>query len=125
MLFLPGSPACSAARLQKRLQRVRQRNPGVTDLAANHVHFVDAAEALDAGEMQILKRLLQYGPRGERRVLDGETFWVVPRIGTTSPWSSKATDIARICGLEKVRRIERGINYTFDGPVTDRAALHA
>jgi phosphoribosylformylglycinamidine synthase len=125
MLFLPGSPALSAARLQKRLQRVRLHNPGVTELAANFVHFVDVREGLDAGEMQTLKRLLQYGPRGERRVLDGEDLWVVPRIGTTSPWSSKATDIARICGLEKVRRIERGINYTMSGEVTDRAALHA
>jgi len=70
MLFVPGSPAFSAARLQKRLQRVRLHNPGVTDLAANFVHLVDVMTGLDAGEMQTLKRLLQYGPRGERRVLD-------------------------------------------------------
>jgi phosphoribosylformylglycinamidine synthase len=125
MLFLPGSPAFSPARLAKRLERVRLGNPGVTDLAANFVHFIDAMAGLDAGEMPILRRLLQYGPRGERRVLAGDDFLVVPRIGTTSPWSSKATDIARICGLEKVRRIERGINYTLTGEVRDRPALHA
>src|SRR4051812_20054264 len=125
MLFVPGSPAFSAARLHKRLQRVRQHNPAVSEMAANHVHFVDVMSGLDAGELQILRRLLHYGPRGERRVLDGDDFLVVPRIGTTSPWSSKATDIARICGLEKVRRIERGINYTLTGEVSDRAALHA
>src|SRR6185436_16218652 len=125
MLFVAGPPAFSPARLAKRLERVRQHNPGITDLAANHVHFVDAMEGLDAGEMEILRRLLKYGPRGQRQTLDGEDFVVVPRLGTTSPWSSKATDIARICGLEKIRRIERGINYMVDGEVGDRAALHA
>src|SRR5438552_3861588 len=125
MLFVPGSPAFSAARLAKRLQRVRLDNPGITDLAANFTHFVDVMAGLDAGEMQILRRLLRYGPRGQHRTLDGEDFLVVPRLGTTSPWSSKASDIARICGLEKVRRIERGINYMVAGEVQDRAALHA
>ena len=36
---------------------------------------------------------------------------VVPRAGTISPWSSKATDIAHVCGLTAIRRIERGIEY--------------
>src|SRR3984885_5114979 len=39
---------------------------------------------------------------------------VVPRPGTISPWSSKATDIAQVCGLSAVRRIERGILYTLE-----------
>jgi phosphoribosylformylglycinamidine synthase len=42
---------------------------------------------------------------------EGQLFLVVPRIGTQSPWSSKATDIARNCGLSQVRRLERGIAY--------------
>src|SRR5688572_25038724 len=125
MLFVAGSPAFSTARLSKRLQRVRRSNPGVTDLAANFIHFVDVLTVLDPGELQIVNRLLTYGPRGVQRHLDGEDFLVVPRIGTTSPWSSKASDIARICGLVNVRRIERGISYTTAGEVRDRAALHA
>ena len=48
---------------------------------------------------------------------------VVPRIGTVSPWSSKATDIAHSCGLTRVRRIERGILYIVVGEVVDEAAL--
>jgi len=125
MLFVAGSPAFSAARLQKRLRKVQRSNPGVTELAANYIHFVEVMAALDPGEMQTLRRLLSYGPRGEHRTLDGEEFLVVPRLGTTSPWSSKASDIARICGLTNVRRIERGITYTTAGEVRDRTALHA
>jgi len=50
---------------------------------------------------------------------------VVPRIGTISPWSSKATDVAHNCGLDRVRRIERGIWYTVAGPVRGERALRA
>jgi phosphoribosylformylglycinamidine synthase len=63
----------------------------------------------------LLDRLLTYGPRepeGAAR-LGGAEIIVVPRFGTISPWSSKATDIARVCGLDAVRRIERGITWTF------------
>src|SRR5438128_1777019 len=56
MLFVPGPPAFSAARLAKRLQRVRRHNPGITDLAANHIHFVDAMAGLDAGALLIQRR---------------------------------------------------------------------
>ncbi|MBL8539468.1 MAG: phosphoribosylformylglycinamidine synthase, partial [Betaproteobacteria bacterium] len=49
---------------------------------------------------------------------EGDLLLVVPRLGTLSPWSSKATDIARHCGLDAVRRIERGVAYTI---VTDAA----
>src|SRR5690606_29986485 len=41
----------------------------------------------------------------------GQSVWVVPRLGTISPWASKATDIAHNCGFDTVRRIERGIVY--------------
>jgi phosphoribosylformylglycinamidine synthase len=125
MMFVAGSSAFSTARLHKRLERVRLTNPGVRDLSATFVHFVETMAVLDAGELQTLHRLLRYGPRAEPRNLDGEDFLVVPRIGTRSPWSSKATDIAHSCGLVNVRRIERGITYTATGEVRDRAALHA
>ncbi|MCE9580219.1 MAG: phosphoribosylformylglycinamidine synthase [Deltaproteobacteria bacterium] len=52
-------------------------------------------------------------------------LFVVPRPGTISPWSSKATDIARICGLAAVRRLERGVAWSVEGQVADRAALVA
>jgi phosphoribosylformylglycinamidine synthase len=83
-------------------------------LAAEHVHFVDAEGELSAREREVLGRLLHDG--GEPGALVGEArLWVVPRIGTISPWSSKATDIAWSCGLRRVRRIERGVLWTADG----------
>jgi hypothetical protein len=48
---------------------------------------------------------------------------VIPRLGTISPWSSKASDILHLCGLEKIKRIERGIIYHFDRSVTDKKAV--
>src|SRR2546430_73493 len=79
---------------------------------------------LAAGDRRVLERLLTYGPRPTlpelvREMLEGHRLLVVPRLGTISPWSSKATDIARICGLARVRRIERGIWYTVAGEVAD------
>jgi phosphoribosylformylglycinamidine synthase len=53
----------------------------------------------------------------------GRRLLVVPRLGTVSPWSSKATDIAHSCGLARVKRIERGILYVIVGEVADEAAL--
>jgi phosphoribosylformylglycinamidine synthase len=130
MLEIAGAPAFTPARLQKRLAAVRARNPGVTDLAAVFAHFVDldgdGAGALDADERRLLERLLTYGPRatsGREPARAGRRLLVVPRLGTISPWSSKATDIARICGLARVRRIERGIWYTVTGDAADEAAL--
>ncbi len=67
------------------------------------------AGGLNAEEREVLDRLLTYGPRRSRRKNSaGTLFFVVPRLGTISPWASKATDIAHNSGLEKVRRIERG-----------------
>jgi phosphoribosylformylglycinamidine synthase len=125
MLEIAGAPAFTPARLQKRLAAVRARNPAVTGLSATFAHFVDVDGELAEPERQVLGRLLTYGPRPEaaesspaaRRLL------VVPRLGTISPWSSKATDIARICGLARVRRVERGIWYAVSGDVSDEAAL--
>ncbi|MGC3996878.1 MAG: phosphoribosylformylglycinamidine synthase [Anaeromyxobacter sp.] len=124
-LELPGAPAFTPARLARRLQRVQAGNPGVTAVTAEFVHFVDAAAALDEGAARVLARLLRYGPRSEPRTLQGRRLWVVPRLGTLSPWSTKATDIAHICGLGQVRRIERGIAWTVAGEVRDEGALRA
>jgi phosphoribosylformylglycinamidine synthase len=123
MLILAGAPAFSSGRLEKKLAALRARNPEVTAVTADHVHFVDAAE-LTAKEREVLGSLLTYGPRRKSPVIEGARVIVVPRLGTISPWSSKATDIARICGLSSVRRIERGIAYTVAGKLLDRSALY-
>ena len=98
-------------------------------LAATFWHFVEIARALSSDERDKLERLLIYGPQTTATADTGMPLLVVPRPGTISPWSSKATDIARNCGLDAVVRIERGVVFrvnTVDGASlapADRTAL--
>src|SRR5581483_11546805 len=114
MEMIPGAPALSAFRIAKLLSRLQALEPAVSALETRFVHFADLKRALTPAEREVLERLLTYGPRmGASTAAVGETLLVVPREGTISPWSSKATDIAHVCGLEEaVHRIERGILYT-------------
>ncbi|MCP1367266.1 phosphoribosylformylglycinamidine synthase, partial [Halomonas sp. BBD48] len=112
MLELRGAPALSDFRHAKLLASLRAQVPEVESLHADYVHFVDIDGELDADARTVLDSLLTYGrlfDADEPR--EGHLFLVVPRLGTLSPWSSKATDIARNCGLTQVRRIERGVAY--------------
>src|SRR6266702_3262993 len=122
ILKLRGSRAVSAFRLDKLNSRLAASGSPARAAAAEHWHFVEAARALDARETGVLEQLLHYGepaPAGGGRML-----LVVPRLGTISPWSSKATDIAHRCGLEAVRRIERGTAWFFSGdPALDRGRI--
>ncbi|HKF98339.1 MAG TPA: phosphoribosylformylglycinamidine synthase, partial [Steroidobacteraceae bacterium] len=112
MLPLAGPAALSTFRIAKLLERLRALEPAVTGIAARFMHFIDLAEPLAAREQGILAELLTYGPTLPLEPDEqGEQLLVVPRAGTISPWSSKATDIAQVCGLAAVRRIERGIAY--------------
>jgi phosphoribosylformylglycinamidine synthase len=85
--------------------------------ATRHGHFVEVAREPTPRERETLDRLLRYGPAApEAERLRGRMLLVTPRLGTISPWSSKATDIARQCGLEAlVRRIERGTAFFLEG----------
>ncbi len=65
----------------------------------------------------MLEKLLTYGPRAEAPTPLGQRILVTPRVGTESPWSSKATDIVHVCGLEAVRRVERGTVYFIESAV--------
>ncbi|HMI91398.1 MAG TPA: phosphoribosylformylglycinamidine synthase, partial [Polyangiales bacterium] len=127
MLHLPGPPAFSASALDNKLAAIRRGNPGVTALAADFVHFADVEPGapLEVAALGVLEQLLRYGPRRARQALQGQTWLVVPRIGTISPWSSKATDIAHNCGLSRLRRVERGVQYTIAGAIADERALLA
>ncbi len=115
MLTLFGAPALSSFRTQKKLLSLQQLCPSITALQARYVHFVAVAEELESSEQEILEKLLQYGPKHESLASSDSAnelvSIVVPRFGTISPWSSKATDIAHNVGLKKVLRIERGIEY--------------
>ncbi|TCK17420.1 phosphoribosylformylglycinamidine synthase [Thiogranum longum] len=109
MLQLAGAPAFSSFRIRKLLERVQQIAAGVTGLEAHYVHFVEPEQDLTPAEWQVLEQLLGGADPSVRQA--AHRFWVVPRIGTISPWSSKATDIAHNCGLLNVSRIERGISF--------------
>jgi phosphoribosylformylglycinamidine synthase len=114
MLELAGAPAVSDFRIAKLRPALEARHPGLGAITARYIHFVDLERALTTPERALLERLLTYGPReaaGSAPVAGSELV-VVPRFGTISPWSSKASDIAHVCGLDAVRRIERGIVWT-------------
>jgi phosphoribosylformylglycinamidine synthase len=115
MIVLPGSAALSSARLDALRTRLQERVPSVRGVSARFLHFVELTAPLEAEEARVLDALLTYGPKGEVSEREGLVRIVVPRIGTVSPWSTKATEIARRCGLAKVRRIERGIRYAIEG----------
>ena len=120
MLRFRGSPALSPFRLEKLLAALRRRACVIRQIRAEFVHFVDGT--LTVHEREILDRLLQYGPTAaQEHASAAPLFLVVPRPGSISPWSSKATDIARNCDLNRIRRIERGVAYYLDceRPLTD------
>ncbi|MFT4998675.1 MAG: phosphoribosylformylglycinamidine synthase, partial [Flavobacteriales bacterium] len=120
MLILRGSTALSAFRRNKLLNKLVDSTP-VTAIQATYLHFVDISEDLSSEELAVLKGLLSYGSLDEQAQGKGLTLIVTPRPGTISPWSSKATDIARNCELDKVNRVERGVEFK----VTATAALSA
>lgn len=111
MLTLRGAPALSAFRKSKLHAALAEKTPTITEVYAEFVHFVDIAAPLSEVEQRTLASLLDYGPQRARQALVGRSLLVVPRLGTISPWSSKATDIAHNVGLSAVKRVERGVVY--------------
>ncbi|ADC62525.1 phosphoribosylformylglycinamidine synthase [Allochromatium vinosum] len=111
MLVLRGAPAFSELRLQKLADRLCELTGFPIQPYAEYVHFAQVTAELSAEERAILERLLRYGPSLPAHEPEGRLVLVVPRPGTISPWSSKATDIAHNCGLKTIRRLERGIAY--------------
>ncbi len=87
--------------------------PGL-HVTAEYWHFARVHRALHPDEQRRLDALLAYGPKTDVVAERGSVLLVVPRPGTISPWSSKATDIAHHCALEVVERIERGVAYWFE-----------
>ncbi len=115
MQALLGASALSAFKLKKLQESVRSALPAVKTLSAQFVHLVDNNSVLSIAKQSNLEGLLAYGEYPTVSVEDSELLrFVVPRPGTISPWSSKATDILHNCDLREVTRIERGIKYSVD-----------
>ena len=125
MLTLAGASALSPFRLRRLLGELQSIANDVRAVQARFMHFIEIDGDPRDDERAMLQQLLDYGPHREAEQYAGELFLVVPRPGTLSPWSSKATDIARNCGLARVRRIERGIAYYVSHDGTIGAELRA
>ena len=111
MLQLGGANALSSFRKEKLLEAVQSMVSSVDDVSADYYHFVKTHRALNETETEVLSSVLDYGVKAEISSGQYQQFLVIPRTGTISPWSSKATDIAHNCGLAAVQRIERGTRY--------------
>ncbi|MCY3687796.1 MAG: phosphoribosylformylglycinamidine synthase [Gammaproteobacteria bacterium] len=120
MQVLYGGTALSPFKTANLLSALRAVNTALGSVSARFVHFLEFDE-ISASDEQLLKVLLRYGEEWPESVSHGPlSCLVVPRPGTISPWSSKATDILRNCGLAHLGRIERGIVYYFDAETIDR-----
>src|SRR5690349_3142117 len=124
VLTLPGAIALSPFRVEKLLASLPPLLAQAITVDARFVHFAAVDAPLSEAESQVLAKLLTYGtpPASEPA---GTMLLVLPRFGTVSPWSSKATDIAKNCGLGKLLRIERGVAYHVTardpGPLSERS----
>ncbi len=116
MLVIPGRAAISEARTARALAKLRAVCPGVVAVETRWLHLVVTSKPPTDAETAQLAQMLAYGPLSQPVALAATVaFWIAPRLGTVSPWSSKATDIARVCGLYEVTRIERVMEYRVSG----------
>ena len=121
ILKLQGPSALSPFRRGRLLAELQAVEPTVIGLEARYVHLVETSGELDEAALERLKSILDYGQAPETSVVGSLEYLVMPRLGTLSPWSSKATDIAHHCRLESVLRIERGVHFTLQAGASLRS----
>ena len=119
ILQCPGPLALSSFRSDKLIKALHKLAPHITHVSAQFLHVIEIGEDLNPSEQELLTKLLSYDSPPPLSRVQGQKLLMMPRAGTISPWSSKATDIAHVCGLTKLRRIERGIVYSFDSSLSD------
>ncbi len=110
MLIIEGGNALSDFRVQNLQRQLQSISSKLNSFSGKFLHFIQISNELNNNEHLHLESLLTYLPLTENKPTHIDIL-VLPRMGTVSPWSSKATDIAHNCGLTKVERIERGILY--------------
>ena len=121
LLAFVGPPALSFLRRRSLIACCQSCAPEIEDLCATYFYAVQCARALTEDELAQLMRILDVDAALPARARNEVA--IGPRPGTTSPWSSKATDILRNCGLEFVRRVERGTLYAFAADTLPSAVL--
>ncbi|MBI5357483.1 phosphoribosylformylglycinamidine synthase [Candidatus Saccharibacteria bacterium] len=110
MLIFGEVNALASFKKDRLLEELRGLDENIIGVSAEFIHFIENTKPLDKSSETKLKKLLTYDESYEEDK-KGEFFLVTPRPGTISPWSSKATDIARSSNLKEVKRIERGTAY--------------
>ena len=121
VLPLRGVTALSDFRVEKLFQKAAALGLPEVKLSSEFWYFVGSEKALDAATVEKLQALLaaqsvEQTPEAREGL---HLFLVTPRLGTISPWASKATNIAENCGLEGIERIERGMAVWLEGALTD------
>ena len=121
MKVLLGSRAFSEFRVSELLLQLRQIRPDIKSLSTSYVFFLETGRDLSASEQNHLEQILEESGQAPVDIPEGVLFLVTPRPGTISPWSSKASDIVHVCGLECVNRVERGmaIVLSLEGRLSD------
>jgi len=112
MIVKEGPASHSPFKLESLLRRLQSIDQNIDDLGARFIHLIDSKNDPDEEQDRILDSILEYGPDWPFGTDEGYKVFTLPRFGTTSPWSSKATDIAKVCGLTSIEKIERGVVFT-------------
>ena len=121
VLPLRGVTALSDFRVEKLFQKAAALGLPEVKLSSEFWYFVGSEKALDAATVEKLQALLAaQSVKQTPKAREGlHLFLVTPRLGTISPWASKATNIAENCGLQGIERIERGMAVWLEGALTD------
>ena len=121
ILFLRGERALSGFRVEKLLQKAAALGLPEAEICSEYWYFADCAEGLNAADAEKLEALLAGQVVSELPQSSGSLhlFLITPRIGTVSPWASKATEIAKNCGFTQIRRIERGMAVWLSGSLSE------
>ncbi len=122
-ITLQGASALSSFRQQKLLDTFVAQGIHAGDIDARFIYIAEVGDSWAASESERLAEILGDAPTPLDVEAADDLFFVTPRIGTISPWSSKATDIAGLCGLASLIRIERAIAYRIGGVTADSHAL--
>ncbi|MES0371159.1 MAG: phosphoribosylformylglycinamidine synthase [Mariprofundaceae bacterium] len=121
-IILQGASALSGFRKQKLLDAARKKNIALHAIDAHFVYVAEVGVDWADAETDRLATILGDDPKNYQANASAELFLVTPRVGTISPWSSKATDIAGLCGVKSLLRLERAVAYSVKGATADNHA---
>ncbi|HIG88609.1 MAG TPA: phosphoribosylformylglycinamidine synthase, partial [Candidatus Thioglobus sp.] len=119
-----GISALGAFKTKALQVKISQAQSGLKLLGAEFIHLSNLDEALTSKESDHLDHLLSYSPNLS---VDNakSSIVIIPRLGTISPWSSKATDIMHLCDINKINRIERATAYHFNDTINQKSEVLA